>query len=334
MLYDKQEDNAVKCNLCSHRCMIKEKRRGICGVRENQNGTLKTLVYEKVIARNVDPIEKKPMFHFLPGTFSYSIATVGCNFRCRFCQNSEIAQMPAERDGLILGDHMGCEDIVADAVKRNCATIAYTYTEPTIFFEFAYETAKLAREKGIRNVFVTNGYMTPEAIERISSSLDAANVDLKSFSNDFYKEYCGARLEPVKETLKHMKEKGIFIEVTTLIIPGLNNEKSEVKALAQFIHDELGPDVPWHVSRFHPTYRLTDRKSTPVETLSEVRKIGLDAGLRYVYTGNVPGDDGEKTRCYQCKAELIDRFGFQITKNRIENGKCPDCGAEIYVVEK
>ncbi len=328
-LYEPLEDHNVKCNLCSHRCVIKDGRRGICGVRENQQGVLKTLTYGNLIARHIDPIEKKPLFHFLPGTLSYSIATVGCNFRCRFCQNADIAQMPADHEGMIRGDLCTPSEVVAAAAKSGCRSISYTYTEPTIFFEFAYETAKLAAERGIRNVFVTNGYMTAEALEMIQPFLNAANVDLKAFSKKYYKELCGARLRPVLNTLKLMKSFGIFVEVTTLIVPGLNDDPKELKDLAIFIAQELGAETPWHISRFHPTYKLVDRPPTPVETLTKARKIGLKAGLKYVYTGNVPGHAAENTFCYECGEMLIERRGFQVGKLRIKDGLCAKCGAPI-----
>ncbi|MGB6010738.1 MAG: AmmeMemoRadiSam system radical SAM enzyme [Desulfobacterales bacterium] len=328
-LYESLKDTKVRCNLCNHRCVIKDGLRGICGVRENGGGTLETRVYGRVIARHIDPIEKKPLYHFLPGSLSYSIATVGCNFKCRFCQNADIAQMPSDRKGMIVGDVSAPADVVHEALKGNCKTIAYTYTEPTVYFEFAYDTAKLAHEKGIQNVFVTNGYMSGEALEMISPYLDAANVDLKAFTEDFYKTYCQARLAPVKETLKRMKSLGIFVEVTTLLIPGLNDDRKELEALAAFLSDSLGVDTPWHISRFHPTYQLTDRPPTPVKTLDMARNIGITAGLKYVYTGNVPGDRGEKTFCSQCGEILIDRWGFHVQKNTITNGMCPQCGAAV-----
>jgi pyruvate formate lyase activating enzyme len=328
-LYESLENNKVKCNLCSHRCVINDGKRGICGVRENRSGVLESLVYGKLIARNIDPIEKKPLFHLFPGSLSYSVATVGCNFKCFFCQNADIAQMPSDRDGMIMGDSGSPEEIVADALKHNCRSIAYTYTEPTVYFELAFDTAKLAHEQGIRNVFVTNGYMSSEALHMISPYLDAANVDLKAINNDFYKKLCGAGIEPVKETLKRMKTLGIFIEVTTLIIPGLNDDKKELEKLASFIAVSLGPETPWHISRFHPTYKLTDRSSTPVETLISARETGLRSGLKYVYTGNVPGDNGEKTFCYDCNQMLIDRWGFAVRSNLIKNSSCPYCGAKI-----
>lgn len=329
-LYEAIDKDAVRCNLCNHRCIIKNGRRGICNVRENRNGVLESLVYGKLIAQHVDPIEKKPLFHLLPGSLSYSIATVGCNFKCRFCQNADIAQMPSDRGGMIMGDRATPEDIVAAARMKNCLSIAYTYTEPTVYFEFAYETAKLAHQAGILNVFVTNGYMTPEAIEMIRPYLDAANVDLKAFKDDYYKTYCGARLAHVQETLRCMKAAGILIEVTTLLVPGLNDNPDELKELAGFLAGSLGPETPWHISRFHPTYKLTDRPPTPVKTLLNARDIGMAAGLKYVYLGNVPGENGENTYCDRCGELLIDRWGFQVRKNYVENGCCKFCKAAIH----
>ena len=331
-LYESLKDDKVKCNLCNHRCVIAEGKRGICNVRENQGGILNTLVYGKLIARHIDPIEKKPLFHLFPGSLSYSIATVGCNFKCRFCQNADIAQMPSNRNGMIMGDFYTPEDIVKAAGKGNCQTIAYTYTEPTVYFEFAYDTAKLAHQKGIKNVFVTNGYMTAQALEMIHPYLDAANVDLKAFSEEFYRDLCGAKMEPVKETLKRMKTLDVFVEVTTLIIPGLNDNKMELEQLAAFIAEDLGPETPWHISRFHPTYKLTDHPSTPLETLVAAVKIAQKAGLRYVYTGNVPGEVGENTFCYNCGNLLIERWGFLVKKNHIKNGRCTVCDAQIHGV--
>jgi pyruvate formate lyase activating enzyme len=328
-LWEPIGNQKVRCDLCNHRCVIKEGRRGKCGVRENTSGVLETLVYGKIIARHIDPIEKKPLFHYLPGSLSYSIATVGCNFKCLFCQNADIAQMPSDHQGRIMGDSVGVPEVVKAAVGADCRSISYTYTEPTVFFEFAYDTAQLARKKGIGNVFVTNGYMTSEAIEMISPYLDAANVDLKAFSDKYYKELCGARLAHVQETLTLMKSKGIWLEVTTLIVPGLNDAPSELRKLAAFLVESLGPETPWHISRFHPTYKLTDRPPTPRQTLITAREIGIKAGLKYVYTGNVPGDAGEKTLCYSCGKVLIDRWGFQISRYSIDKGRCPYCGTTI-----
>jgi pyruvate formate lyase activating enzyme len=326
-LYKKLEGERVRCSLCNHRCLIKAGAKGICGVRENKDGILRTLVYDKVIARHVDPIEKKPMFHFLPGSRSFSIATVGCNFRCRFCQNSDISQMPADYDR-ILGDDVTPSLIVSEAKASRSSTIAYTYTEPTIYYELAVDTARLAASNNIGNVFVSNGYMTEECLQDIGKTLHGANVDLKAFSNSFYKEQCGAKLEPVLESIGKMIEMGVWLEVTTLLIPGLNDSEKELREIAGFLA-QVDPNIPWHISRFHPTYRLTDIDATPAGDIQRAREIGYDAGLRYVYTGNLPGDEGEKTFCHKCRGLLIDRFGFSIRKNIIKNGRCPECNTEI-----
>ena len=326
-LYEKAEESGVRCGLCNHRCRIKEGSKGICRVRENRGGTLFSLVYGKVIARHVDPIEKKPLFHFVPGSRSYSVATVGCNFRCLFCQNADISQMPADHDR-VWGEEMGPEDLVAEAAESRSASIAYTYTEPTVYFELALDTARLAAARGIRNVFVTNGYMTRECLEEIHPDLHAANVDLKAFTDRFYKEQCGARLDPVLRTIETMKAQGVWVEVTTLLIPGLNDDPAELRDLAGFIAG-LDPGIPWHISRFHPTYRLMNVPPTPPSAIHRARDIGREAGLQYVYTGNLPGDEGENTACHACGEGLIERWGFSVGKNRIRNGTCPACGAAV-----
>ncbi|MBW1721216.1 MAG: AmmeMemoRadiSam system radical SAM enzyme [Deltaproteobacteria bacterium] len=331
-LYEKLDNGKVKCLLCNHRCLIRDGGKGICNVRENRGGTLVSLVYGKVVARHVDPIEKKPLFHFLPGTPSYSMATVGCNFRCSFCQNADISQMPVDQ-GRIWGEDMTPGRIVEEAERSRSATIAYTYTEPTVYYELAVDTARLATERGIRNVFVSNGYMTVECLQDIHPHLHGANVDLKSFSDKFYRDQCGARLDPVLRSLETMHKQGIWIEVTTLLIPGLNDSKEEVREIAGFLA-RLDQNIPWHISRFHPTYRLLDVPATPPDVIRRAREIGFEAGLRYVYTGNLPGDEGEKTFCHQCGHLLIDRYGFTVGTFRIEDGHCPECHAEIPGVWK
>ncbi|MBW2617869.1 MAG: AmmeMemoRadiSam system radical SAM enzyme [Deltaproteobacteria bacterium] len=327
-LYEKLACEQVQCRLCAHYCLIKPGGRGVCTVRENREGILYSLVYNRPIAQHIDPIEKKPLFHFLPGSLSYSIATVGCNFRCRFCQNANISQMPRD-EKRIVGQEVSAEEVVAEAKAHGCASISYTYTEPTIFGEYVYDIATLARQAGIKNVLVTNGYQSPEAREKLGPIIDAANVDLKSFKESFYKEQCGAKLAPVLETLTSFKEQGVWIEVTTLIIPGLNDSPVELKEIAGFIASRLGAETPWHISRFHPDYRLTDRPGTPVATLERAAQIGRAAGLKYVYLGNAPGAGGETTCCPGCGARLIDRLGFTISLNRVPEGTCPECGARV-----
>ncbi len=328
MLYEKMGEGNVRCNLCSHRCLIHEGETGICGVRENTDGALYTHVYGKAISTNIDPIEKKPLFHFYPGTPILSIATVGCNFKCMHCQNFDISQISRDKKSII-GRDLIPRQAVALAEDNGCTSISYTYTEPTIFFEYAYETASLAHRKGMKNVFVTNGYMTEEALDTIEPYLDAANVDLKGFSEKFYKTVCGGRLEPVLDTLRRMVARGIWVEVTTLVIPYYNDSPRELRSIAEFIHDELGASVPWHISRFHPAYKLTESVRTPVETISEARRMGLETGLEYVYTGNVPGDEGENTFCPSCGQVVIGRYGYHVQKYNIENSCCNKCGASI-----
>ena len=331
MFYEKLGDNVVECNLCSHRCRITDSKRGICAVRENRNGTLYSLVYGKVVARAVDPIEKKPFFHFLPGSRAYSIATVGCNFRCGNCQNFEISQMPKDRD-LIVGEDLPPEDIIVAAKRNKCQSIAYTYTEPTIFFEYAYDIARLASKEGIKNVFVTNGYITEEALTGIRPYLDAANIDLKSFSEDFYRKNCGAQLSPVLDSIRLHKRLGIWIEITTLIIPTLNDSEENLRKIAEFIRG-VDEEIPWHISQFHPMYKLLDLPRTTIATLRRAREIGLEAGLRYVYEGNVPGEAGETTFCYECGKPLIRRYSYQILENNVKNSECAYCGAKIDGVD-
>ena len=324
-LYEKLDNKKVQCNLCSHRCKILPDKFGICGVRNNKDGVLYTHVYGEVIASHIDPIEKKPIYHFLPGASSYSIATIGCNFRCGFCQNWEISQV-SKREKDISGYELSPEEVVREAKKNNCKSISYTYTEPTIFFEYAYDTARFAKKEGIYNNFVTNGYMTNEALETIRPYLDSCNVDLKSFSKDFYKNECQAHLEPVLESIKTMKKLGIWVEITTLIIPGKNDSEEELKKIAEFIAG-VGPEIPWHISRFHPDYKYMDSSPTPVSTLKKAKDIGEKIGLRYIYLGNIV--EGNNTNCYNCKELLIERSVFDITKYNIKDKKCPKCGTIV-----
>lgn len=326
MFYERLGEGKVRCFLCAQHCIISPGKRGICAVRENMDGTLYSLVYGKVVARHIDPIEKKPLFHFYPGSRSYSIATVGCNFRCLHCQNYDISQYPKVYPD-IPGEEMTPEDVVREAEITGCESISYTYTEPTIFFEFAYDCARLAHEKGIKNVFVSNGYTSPEATKTIAPYLDGNNIDLKGDDN-FYKKVAGARLQPVLDTIKLMKELGVWVEVTTLIIPRYNDSDEFLKWVAEFIKS-VDPSMPWHVTQFYPTYKLTDQPRTPISTLRRAREIGLKAGLKYVYEGNVPGEGGENTYCPACGELLIERFGFSLTTIKMKNSKCSNCGTKI-----
>ncbi len=327
MLYSPLEEGKVQCYLCNHRCTILPSKRGICGVRENREGKLYTLVFGQAISLNVDPIEKKPIFHLYPGSTSFSIATVGCNFRCLQCQNHEISQMPRDQ-GRIDGSTVSPSKIVSLAKEYQCQSISYTYTEPTIYFEYAYEAAVLASKEGIKNIFVTNGYMTEEALKTIQPYLDAANVDLKSFQEKFYKEVCGARLQPVLENLRLMRQLGIWVEITTLVIPTLNDSDKEFEEIAQFIVS-LGPEVPWHISAFYPTYKMLNLPRAPASLLHRAREIGLRAGLQYVYCGNIPGEEGEDTFCPHCGLKVIERVGFRVVKNEVIRGECRQCQTKI-----
>ena len=328
MFYTQLSNNRVQCQLCKHFCKIADGQRGICKVRENRAGTLYSLVYGQSVATSIDPIEKKPIYHLHPGSSSFSIATVGCNFTCRHCQNWEIAQYPCMHEGAIPGKELSSESVVSQARLARCTSVAYTYTEPTVFFEYAYETAKLARQAGLKNVFVTNGYTSAAALKTIAPYLDAVNVDLKSFSEDFYHKICGAKLQPVLDTIRLYRELGIWVEVTTLIIPGYNDDEEQLKGIADFIVN-LGAEIPWHVTAFYPTHELKDAPFTSARILRRARQIGIDAGLRYVYEGNIPGEGGENTYCPGCGELLIERLGFSIRENRIERGRCRVCSAEV-----
>jgi pyruvate formate lyase activating enzyme len=296
-------------------------------VRENRNGLLYTHAYGKAIAANIDPIEKKPLFHFLPGTSSFSLGAAGCNFQCGFCQNWQISQIAKMEKEEIPGHLLAPEEIVAMAEEEMCQSISYTYTEPTIFFEYAYDTAKLAKEKGIANVFVTNGYMTAEALKEIHPCLDACNVDLKSFRDGFYRKVCHGRLQPVLDSIRLMKDLHIWIEITTLVIPYENDDEEELADIARFIAS-IDSDIPWHISRFHPDYEFTNSTATPIKTLEKAYSIGRKEGLKFVYVGNVPVES-EDTTCPFCGELLIRRMGFLVQENKVEDSRCPSCGARI-----
>lgn len=325
LFYQKKAEE-VQCILCHHRCSISDGRRGICGVRENKGGRLYTLVYNTVIAEHIDPIEKKPLFHFFPNSMVYSIGTVGCNFRCTHCQNAEISQYPHQHQGTIIGEQRNPEQIVRRAMDTGCISIAYTYTEPTIFYELAYETACLAHRKGIKNVFVSNGYLGTEAAHQIAPYLDAINIDLKSFSEEFYKKVCGARLAPVLETIRLMRKLGVWQELTTLIIPGLNDSEHELRDIARFVKS-VGTEIPWHVTRFYPAHKLHSHPPTPPHTLRRAKEIGLEEGLRYVYQGNIPGE--ENTYCFNCGSLVIERSDFHWVRNLLHDARCPECRTSI-----
>jgi pyruvate formate lyase activating enzyme len=321
-------DGSVRCDVCAHRCLVRPGRVGICGVRENRDGRLYSTVYGEVAAAAVDPIEKKPLFHVAPGASAYSIATVGCNFHCAFCQNWEIAQGP--RLGQPLPSRrLSPEAVVAEAVRTGCESVAYTYVEPTVFLEYALDCARLARREGLLNLFVTNGYETPEAIDLLVPVLDAANVDLKSFDDAVYRRICGARLEPVKEALVEMRRRGIWLEVTTLLLPGVNDGPDQLRPLVAWLVENLGPETPWHVSRFFPAHRWADRAPTSLASMTTAMEIGRAAGLLHVYGGNAPGLRAEDTYCPGCGDLLIARHGYRIERYLRPDGTCPSCGRAL-----
>ncbi len=330
ILYRKAGENVVNCFLCSRRCRIADGKRGFCRVRRNSGGTLYSLVYGRLVAQHMDPIEKKPLYHFLPGTPSYSIATPGCNFRCPFCQNWQISQTDAAPAFEGLG-YVEPQDVVRAAVAGRAATIAYTYTEPTIFMDYALDCARLARQHGIGIVFVTIGFQSPEAVEAMTGLSDAANVDLKAFTDEFYRNQCQGRLQPVLDSIAGMHEAGIHVEATTLIIPGLNDSEEELRGIAGFLAG-VSPDLPWHLSRFHPNYMESDRPATPLESMLTAQRLGKEAGLNYIYLGNIMTQEGQNTFCPGCGRLLIKRMGFGRPAVRITEPQCPDCGRQVPIV--
>jgi pyruvate formate lyase activating enzyme len=325
--YDKLDNHIVRCRICSHYCRIEPGEKGICRVRQNRDGRLFSLIYKQLVAQSIDPIEKKPIYHLKPGSSSYSIAGIGCNFQCTFCQNASIAQEASARGDYGAGVCAEPAEIVAAALNSGCKSISYTYTEPTVFLETALETARLAYEQGLYNIFVTNGFMSKETLTLLLPYLSAANVDLKAFDDRFYRQYCNAKLAPVKKSIETMKEAGVLVELTTLLIPGLNDGDTELSDMAQYIANRLGCDTPWHISRFHPCHRMTDRGSTTVSSLERAWRIGKEAGLNYVYIGNVPGSAYENTLCARCGETVIERYGYRTRSFLKDGGACPKCGS-------
>ncbi len=326
MFWEKLPEKQIKCLLCPRECQISDVERGYCGVRENRGGEYQTLVYGAVCSANVDPIEKKPLFHYLPGTPAFSIATVGCNIECKFCQNWQISQFRPEQVNSTLIEP---ERLVAACKARRAPTIAYTYSEPVIFYEYMHDAAALAREAGIGSVMISNGYIQEKPLRQLCRHLTGVKIDFKAFSEKFYKETCAGELAPVLATLEILKDIGIWFELVILVVPTLNDSPDEIRGMSEWVVKHLGPDVPMHFTRFHPTYRITNLPKTPVSTLDRSRKIAIDAGVHYVYVGNVPMHPGENTYCHNCKNELIRRVGFRISANRIADGKCPKCATAI-----
>ena len=323
--WKKHKGSNVQCFLCPRNCVIEESKIGFCGVRQNQKGKLYSLVYGKATGVQIDPIEKKPLYHFKPGTAAFSIGTVGCNLVCQHCQNWATSQA---KPGQWHTYDMTPEEIVEKAKQEHCSTIAYTYNEPTIFFEYVLETAKLAHKKGLKNILVTNGFTGKEALLDIIKYIDGANVDLKAFDNEFYKKYSGAWLEPVLESIKTYKKKKVWLELTNLIIPTLNDDTAKLKEMCAWIKENIGVDVPMHFSAFYPSYKLEDLPPTSAATLMDARKLAMKMGLNYVYIGNVVTTDEDTTFCPKCKEVVIERANFTILQNKLKNGKCK-CGEKI-----
>jgi len=326
MFWEKLDEKKVKCTLCPRACEVADVERGYCGVRENQGGQYQTLVYGALCSANVDPIEKKPLYHYLPGTTAFSIATAGCNIECKFCQNWQISQFRPEQVESVVVEP---PQLIAACQARRCPTIAYTYSEPVVFYEYMHDTAALARQQGIGSVLISNGYIQEKPLRQLCQQLTGVKIDFKAFTEKFYAETCSGELKPVLAALETLKDIGIWLELVILIVPTLNDSPDEVKQMSQWVVQHLGPDVPMHFTRFHPTYRITNLPQTPVATLETCRQIALDAGVHYAYAGNVPMHPGENTYCHSCRHELIRRLGFQVKSNRIENGKCPQCGTAI-----
>lgn len=326
LYYKKMKNKFIQCQLCPKFCVIKKEEYGNCGARKNVNGVLYSLVYSMPCAAAVDPVEKKPLFHFLPGSRVFSVGTAGCNLHCKFCQNWTTAQVNAEE---VSKNKLSPKQVVDAALLEECESIAYTYNEPTVFFEYVIETAKLAKKKGLKNILVTNGFINPDPLKEISEFIDAANIDLKSMDESFYENVCDAKLKPVLASIKLMKKLGIWIEVTNLIIPRLNDEPEQVKKLCDWIVENIGKDVPLHFSGFFPTHKLLNNPSTSVETLLRAKRIAETAGIKFVYVGNISTIHGETTFCPNCKTPLIVRDFYFVRENKLDVGRCSNCGEEI-----
>ncbi len=329
VLFEELPGNKASCNVCSHRCTIAEGKVGICRTRKNIKGKIHTLIYNTVSSEAVDPIEKKPLYHFLPGTLSYSLGSIGCNFRCEHCQNWNISQVTIEES---ITKEITPEEAVRSALASGCDSISWTYNEPAIWHEYTYDSAVLAKKAGLKSIYVTNGYITPEALQRISPYLDAYRVDIKSFSDEFYKKICGARLAPVLESTKLAKELGMHVETITLLIPGRNDSPEGITQIVRWVEENIGADTPMHFTRFHPMHKMDHVAPTPLSTLEMAHGIAKKEGMRFVYLGNVGGHKYENTYCPRCDALLIDRAGFRTGAVRVKDGKCFRCGEEIPMV--
>lgn len=320
------EGGEIQCELCPHRCRVSKGRRGLCRVRENRDGKYYSLVYGNPCAVHLDPIEKKPFFHVLPATTSFSLATAGCNFHCKFCQNWEISQAFPED---VYSYDITPEMMVKKAKEMGAHSIAYTYVEPTVFYEYMFDIGLLTKKAGLLNVTHSNGFINPVPLRNWCKVLDAANIDLKGFTEPFYQELCSGQLSPVLQTLQILKQEKVHLEITNLLIPTKNDELSAIKEMCLWIRKELGAETPIHFSRFYPLYKLKNLPPTPISTLERARAVALSAGLEYVYIGNVPGHEAENTFCHKCKKMIIQRTGFMIGKVHLKSGKCEYCGSPI-----
>jgi len=324
--YDRLPDREIKCRLCPRFCQLGDKERGFCGVRENQNGKYYTMVYGQIASYNLDPIEKKPLFHFLPGAMAFSLATAGCNVACKFCQNWEISQMRPEQ---VQSRYLPPEAVVETAAHYNCPIVAYTYSEPVIFYEFMYDTSLEARKKGLHNAVITNGFINPEPLAELIKVVEAIKIDLKAFNQDFYTNYVRGQLQPVLDSIKQIASSKVWLEIVYLVIPTLNDKPEEIRQMARWLKTEIGPDYPLHFSRFQPMYLIKNLPPTPISTLERLRDIALEEGLHYVYLGNVPGHPGENTYCPNCGQVVIERYGYTIKKNSLSGNKCRHCHQTI-----
>jgi len=316
----------VTCTLCPRKCTVADLERGTCGVRENRGGKYYTLVHSSVCAMNNDPIEKKPLFHFRPGSMAFSIATAGCNMECRFCQNWEISQFRPEQ---VTSRRLTPAEVVAGAGQAGSRAIAFTYSEPVVAWEYVRDVCAAAQDTGIGRVMISNGYIQKDPMRKLLPLLDAVKIDFKAFSESFYRDVCSARLRPVLDTLRTIRASGVWLEIVVLLIPTLNDDPGEIRAMCRWIVQELGPSVPVHFTRFHPSYKLVNLPPTPVNTLEVARQIAKEQGVRYAYAGNVPGHPAEDTTCHACGHTLIKRYGFQIRFNRMRDGTCPSCGERV-----
>jgi pyruvate formate lyase activating enzyme len=331
LAYEKLEGLRVRCVLCPRRCEVADRERGYCGVRENQGGTYRTLVYARACAHHVDPIEKKPLFHFLPGSLAFSIATAGCNFECKFCQNWQLSQFRPEQ---VDSDYLPPAKVAALAKEKDCRVIAYTYNEPTIFYEYVLDAAREGNKLGLRSVTISNGFILPDPMKELCKELGAVKIDLKGFTEKFYKDYTGGALKPVLATIELLKKAGVHNELVVLVIPGLNDGEDEIRQMSAWVVKTVGPDVPMHFTRFQPNYKMMNLSPTPVKTLERARDVAVAEGVHYAYMGNVPGHDYEHTYCHKCRKRIIGRYGFEILAMDVADGKCRFCGADIPGVWK